>query len=62
MDMVYRITRDGKPQGCEYKKLGKAVNMMKDLAQMYPGFSWDIVECEPDALALDEGWIRTLLI
>lgn len=60
---VYRVTKNGKPQGCEYKTATEASLMAATLEVCCPDqgeFGW--VACEPMIAVLDENYGRSLLV
>jgi len=56
---VYRVTRNGRPQGPEYSFATEAAAMAVKLSAAFPDrgtFGW--LACESDAVVLDPDWFR----
>jgi hypothetical protein len=58
---VYRVTRNGKPQGPEYKFATEAAAMGVKLSSSFPEFTFGWVACESDSAVLDPDWFSRQL-
>jgi len=58
---VYRVTKDGVPQGREYESATEASTMSSMLAALVPDATFNWIAVESDKSALEEDWIERAL-